>query len=118
MSTFCPLILRHFVPFSLYGTPVGTEATPRFLPDERIIMFLSYRLQDAETRYLNSERECYTIVKCLAEVRWMVVGSKHPVTIYTDHEAPKPILTTGKTENARIATWVDSLREFDYRMFH
>ena len=47
-------------------------------------MFLSFRLSDAETRYSNPERECLAVVKCLAEVRWMVMGSKFPVTIYSD----------------------------------
>ena len=34
----------------------------------------------------------------------MVVGSKCPVFIYTDHEALKPIFATGQTEKDRIAT--------------
>ena len=88
----------------LDGTKAGTVATPKFLPNERIIMFLSFRLQDAETRYSNSERECFAIVKSLAEIRWLVMRSKHPVMIYTDHEALKPIFATEQTEKGRIAT--------------
>ena len=104
--------------FQLYDTSPGTEATPRWKPNERINMFLSYKLQDAETRYSNSERECYAIVKCLAEIRWLVMGSKYPVMVYTDHEALKPIFATGQTEKGRIATWLDKLGEFDFRVFH
>lgn len=39
--------------FQLHGTPAGTEAEPEFLRNERSIIFLLYRLQDAGTRYLN-----------------------------------------------------------------
>ena len=104
--------------FQLHRQQAGTEATPKLRPTERIIMFLSFRLQDAETRYSNSERECFAIVKCLAEIRWMVVGSKHPVIVYTDHEALKPIFATGQTEKGRIATWLDRLGEFDIKLVH
>lgn len=44
--------------FHLHSTPAGTEATTKFGDRERITLFLSYRLADAETRYGNSEREC------------------------------------------------------------
>ena len=81
-------------------------------------MFLLYRLQDTETRYLNLERECYAIVKCLAEIRWLVIGNKHPVIIYTDYKALKPIFTTGQTEKGRIATWLNRLGEFNTKLVH
>ena len=35
-----------------------------------IVMFLSWKLQDAETGYYHLKRECSAIVKALAEVRW------------------------------------------------
>ena len=104
--------------FQLHGTRHGTEATPKLLPNERIIFFMSYQLLDAETRYSNSERECYAIVRSLAEVRWLVVGSKYPVMVYTDHEALKALFKTGNTESGRIATWMDRLGEYDLKVFH
>lgn len=55
--------------FQLHDTAPGTEAILKFLPNERINFFMSYCLQDAETRYSNSERECYAIVRSLAEIR-------------------------------------------------
>ena len=33
--------------FQLQGIKLGTEATPKFLPNKRIIIFLSFKLQDA-----------------------------------------------------------------------
>ena len=103
--------------FQLHGTESGTEVTSKLLPHERIIMFLSYKLKDAETRYSNSERGCFAIVKALAEIRWLVIGSKYPVMIYTDHEALKAIFATENTEKGRIATWLDMLGDFDYLVF-
>ena len=55
--------------FQLQDVPVGTEATLTVRDNERIIMFMSFWLSDAETRYLNPERECYVIAHCLAKVR-------------------------------------------------
>jgi len=102
--------------FQLKGVPTGTEATPKLLPNERIVMFLSFRLEDAETRYSNSERECLAVVKCLAEVKWLVIGNNHPVMIYSDHEALKSIFSTGNTDQARIAGWMDRLGEYDLKL--
>ena len=62
--------------FQLQGVTPGTEATPKFLPNEKIIMFLSFRLIDTESRYVNSERECLAVVRCLAEVKWLVIGNE------------------------------------------
>ncbi len=102
--------------FQLRGVPTGTEATPKFLDNERIVMFMSFRLTDAETRYVNSERECLAVVRCLAEVRWMVIGNKSPVFIYSDHDALKGILNKGQTEKGRISNWLDRLGEYDYHL--
>ena len=104
--------------FQIRDAPPGTEATPTIALNERIIMFLSYRLNNTETRYSNSERECLAIVKSLAEVRWLIIGNKYPVIIYTDHEALKPIFATGQTEKGRVATWLDRLGEFDTKVVH
>ena len=81
-------------------------------------MFLSFRLQDAETRCSNSERECLAVVRCLAEVRWLIMGSRYPVIIYSDHEALESIFATGQTERGRIATWIDRLGEYDYKLVY
>ena len=60
----------------------------------RINQFMPYRLSDAESRYLNTERECLAVVRCLAEIRWLVMGSPHPVLVYTDHSALQTVLST------------------------
>ena len=50
----------------------------------------------------------------LNEVKWIVKGSKHPVILYTDHQA---LLKTLKSEDAteRIARWqLEGLRDGNY----
>ncbi len=66
-------------------------------------MFMSFRLEDAETRYDTIEREALAIVRCLAEVRWLVTGSEYPTKLYTNHSALESIFTQGSDANERIA---------------
>ena len=102
----------------LKGVTPGTEATPKLLPNERIIMFLSFRITHAESRYVNSERECLAVVRYLAEVRWLVIGNKHPVLIYSDHDALTSIMSKGQTEKGRISNWMDRLGEYDFKLVY
>jgi hypothetical protein len=55
--------------FQLHDISEGTEASPKHYDRERIIMFISFRLSDMESRYGNTERETLAVVRCLAEVR-------------------------------------------------
>ena len=99
--------------FQLQGVPSGTEASLQFKSHERINLFLSFKLADAETRYVNSERECLAVVRCLNEVKKLVIGSLYPVMIYSDHTALRDIFTKGDNKKARINGWLDQLGEFD-----
>ena len=94
------------VHFQLEGVPPETEAGRSSVHrlTERIIMFISFRLSNVETRYSNSEREALVVIRCLAEVRWMVMASEYPVLVYTNHSALRTLLT-GVDNNAhgRIA---------------
>ena len=81
--------------FQLKDTPAGTEAVNKHKSDIRIIMFLSFRLEDVETRYTTIEQESLIIIKSLAEVRWLVVGNKYLIKIYIDYFILKSILRTG-----------------------
>ena len=64
------------------GTEAGSSSTHHL--SERIIMSFSFRLSDTETRYSNSEREALAVIRCLAEVGWMVMASKYPVVTNGD----------------------------------
>lgn len=107
--------------FQLDGVEPGTEAgnTTLHRSAERIIMFISFRLTDVETRYSNSEREALAVIRCLAEIKWMVIASDYPVLVYTDHSALKTLLTgLDNDAHGRIARWQERLGEYDLRLFH
>jgi len=107
--------------FQLAGIEPGTEAgnSSEHGLAERIIMFLSFRLSDAETRYSNSEREALAVIRCLAEVRWMVVASAYPVLVYTDHSALRTLLTGFDNDaHGRIARWQERFGEYDLQLLH
>lgn len=104
--------------FQMKDVPAGTEASPKFLENERINMFLSFRLADAETRYSNSERECLAVVRCLAEIKWLIIGSKYSTMVYSDHSALQAMFEKGESEKARINGWLDCLGEFDLHLVH
>jgi len=107
--------------FQLEGVPPGTEAgnLSTYRSSERIIMFISFRLSDVETRYPNSEREALAVVRCLTKVRWMVMASKYPVLVYTDHSALRILLTELDNDaHGRIARWQERLGEYHLQLLH
>jgi len=107
--------------FQPTGIPSGVEATnsPLHSEGERVIMFISFKLDDAETRYSNSEREALAVVRCLAEVRWMVIASEYPVFVYTDNEALRVLLTgIDNDAHGQIARWKERLGEYNLPLLH
>jgi hypothetical protein len=105
--------------FQLHDVPAGTQAGPEHRAFERIIMFMSFRISDAESRYSNSEREALAVIRNLAEVRWLVTASPHPTMVYTDHEALKTLLVgVDNDAHGRIANWQDRLGEYNVQLFH
>lgn len=107
--------------FQLENIKAYSQATDREAHQaaEHLITFLSFRLEDAETRYSNSEWEALAVVRCWAEVKWMVMASLYPTLVYTDHEAPK-VLLTGPDNNSHgcIAKWQEQLGEYDFQLLH
>lgn len=104
--------------FQLVDAPPGTEATHSYKENLRIIIFMSFRLEDAETRYGTTEKEALAVVRCLAKVRWLVTGSKYPTKLYTDHSASKSIFTQGSDAHEKIVCWMDRLTEYDYEVHY
>lgn len=104
--------------FQVKNVPAGTEAPLKFLDSQRIITFLSFRLTDAETRYTNSEKECLAVVCCLAEVKWLVIGSGFSTMVYSDRSALQDMFENGESEKARINGWLDRLEESDLHLVH
>ena len=63
-------------------------------------------LQDADTRKtLIRKGQFLTIVKAYIGRRWLVIGGRNLVVIYTDYEALRPIFATGQTEKFSWYLW-------------
>ncbi|KAG0644459.1 hypothetical protein HOY80DRAFT_866948, partial [Tuber brumale] len=67
--------------------PAGTNLTTTTRAEMKIVMFISKRFLLAETRYSATEREAWAILRCLEEVRWLVLGSTFSTKVFTDHQA-------------------------------
>lgn len=80
-------------------------------------MFLSFKLEDVEKRYTTTEKEALAVIRCLAEIRRLVMRSPFPIKIYTDHMALESILRIGDA-HGKITRWMDRLSEYDYQIYH
>ena len=103
--------------FQLPECEPGTIAAPRNRDRMRIIMFISKRLEPAETRYSTTEQEALAVVRCLAEVRWLVLGAQYPTKVYTDHSALISVLRHDDA-HGRIGKWQMKLSEYDVEYVH
>jgi RNase H-like domain found in reverse transcriptase len=88
--------------FQLHDKLVGTKAQPQLHKKERIIMFIFFRLADIETQYRTIDREALAVVRCLAEVQWLVMGSPFLIKLYIDHQALESILSKGAEVSTQI----------------
>lgn len=89
--------------FQLVDALSGTEATHSYKEHIHIIIFMSFRLEDVETKYDTTEKEALAVVRCLAKVRWLVTGSEYPTKLYTDHSALESIFIQGSDAHGKIA---------------
>lgn len=78
-------------------------------------MFLSFRFLDAKPQYVHLKKKYLAIVKCLSEVKWLLIGSPYPIIICLDHQALADIFYS---EKAQINIWLDCLSEFDPIVCH
>ena len=104
--------------FQLHGIFSGMEASSQFRSQERFNLFFSFKLADVDTRYVNLERPFLAVVRCLSEVKWLVIGSPYSVMIFSDHIALRDIFIKGDCKKARINRWLDRLGEFDLKLVY
>ncbi len=104
--------------FQLSEESSDTIMTSHLKDKIKIMMFMSFRLNDAKTRYFNIERECLVIVNALTKVRWLVVKSKWKTIFYIDHHVLNSIMIKRSNKYERIATWQDRLSEYDIKVVH
>ena len=98
--------------FQLLDCEPGTRATAANHRNMHIIMFISLRLEGAETRYSTTEQEALAVLRCLEEVSWLVQGSLHQVLVYTDHSALIHLLKHDDA-HGKMARWQQKLSHFD-----
>lgn len=55
--------------FQLKEVFIETKVTLKLLLNERIIMFLSFKLENAEIKYFNLKYKCLVIIKCLTKIK-------------------------------------------------
>ena len=103
--------------FQILDVAPGTRASLKNRPKLRIIRFLSKPFLPAETRYSTTEREALAVLRCLEEVRWLVLGSPFSTIVYTDHQALVSLLKKDDA-HGRIARWQVRLSEYDVEYQH
>ena len=103
--------------FQLLDIPGGTIANARNRRNMRLVMFMSRRLEPAETRYTNTEREALAIVRFLGEVKWLMHGSPYPIKFYTDHSTLTTLLKQDDA-HGRLGGWQVKLLEYDIEYLH
>jgi hypothetical protein len=59
--------------FQLPALPIGTKLEKSNKDEMRIVQFVSKAFTDPETRYHTTEREGLAVIRCLEEVRWLVM---------------------------------------------
>ena len=89
--------------FQLVNTLARIEAIRTIKDQIRIILFMSYKLADIKSRYTIIKREVLVIVRCLIEVRWIIVGSPYSTKIYINYNALLSILVKGLNSYKKVA---------------
>ena len=85
--------------------------------DERVIAYLSRRLNPAESRYPPHDIELLGVVYALRVWRHYLLGTPFTVEVQTDNSPTTHILSK-KDLNARQARWSAFLAEYDFTLKH
>jgi hypothetical protein len=83
----------------------------------RPIAFFSKQLLPAESNYEIYDKELLAIILCLKEWRHFLQGSRHPVTIFSDHKNLQYFMSN-QSLTRRQARWSLFLAEFQYDFHH
>jgi hypothetical protein len=112
--------------FQLPTLPAGTILDKTNKDHMRIVQFISKAFSDPETRYHTTEREGLAVIRCLEEVRWLVMQAMDiPVIVYTNHKSLLSILdgslakeSPNAARSARIDRWQLRLAEYNLKFKH
>lgn len=102
-------------PFTLYtdASDVGVGAILAQEQDgvEKVVQYLSRKLDGAERRYAASEKECLGVVWAIEKCRPYIWGNHF--TVVTDCSALKYLMTTA-SPNGRLIRWAMRLSEYSF----
>src|SRR4051794_19620635 len=86
-------------------------------PDKRWhpLAFYSKKFSPAEINYDIHDKEMSAIVDSFKQWEHWLIGSLHPISVYTDHKNLE-YFTTTKVLNRRQARWADYLSLFDFKI--
>ncbi|KAI2644530.1 Retrovirus-related Pol polyprotein from transposon 17.6 [Labeo rohita] len=79
--------------------------------EEHPVIYISWKLTPAETRYAAVEREALAIKWAVLELWYYLLGRRF--TLMTDH-APLQWLASAKDTNARVTRWFLALQDFHF----
>lgn len=96
----------------------GTSIFEAAQEDHKLVKFLSFGLSETQRKYSNTEREFLALLTCLEKVRHLVLGSKYPVVVYTDHSAILDILRNADNGRGRVVSWQYKIGEFNLSVRH
>jgi hypothetical protein len=90
--------------FQISKEALNTIMTSQLKDKFKTVMFMSFRLNDVETKYLNIEKKILIIVNALIEMRWLTMNNKWKIICYIDHHALNSIMTKKLNEYNCITT--------------
>lgn len=84
--------------------------------NERPITYLSRVLNKAERNYDTTQKECLAATWAMKKWRSYLLGREF--TVYSDHAALQWLMHTKEAPNQRLARWILSLQEYNFKIHH
>ena len=81
------------------------------------VAFHSRKLSDAQRNYEIHDKELLAILEAFKEWPHYLVGTKEPITVYTDHQNLQNLLTT-KVWNQRQIRWAQQLANYNFKIVY
>src|ERR1700760_4562195 len=81
------------------------------------VAYYSHSLSKEERKYEIYDRELLAIIMALKAFRYMLLGTKHKITIRSDHNNLKYFKETRKITH-RQARWIEFLADYDFELEH
>ena len=93
------------------GFAIGAVLSQDHGKGQQPVAFLSHKMNAAERNYPVHEQELLAVVAAMKEWRCYLLGSKHGITVITDHRSLQYINTQPRLSPRQIR-WVEYLQQF------